>query len=110
MEVRPADHTVSEYEFDVIIGADGRRSTLDGKQIFTVYIKLKITFSISPYIVSKWLGFKMEEFFCSHKSIEVNYTLQYVCILTYPLVNEGTLFAMKLSYLLNKHILLRNQY
>uniref|UniRef100_A0A8C2JJ24 F-actin monooxygenase n=1 Tax=Cyprinus carpio TaxID=7962 RepID=A0A8C2JJ24_CYPCA len=30
VEVRPADHTVSEYEFDVIIGADGRRSTLDG--------------------------------------------------------------------------------
>ncbi|XP_043083949.1 protein-methionine sulfoxide oxidase mical2b isoform X11 [Puntigrus tetrazona] len=29
-EVRPADHPVSDYEFDVIIGADGRRSTLDG--------------------------------------------------------------------------------
>ncbi|KAL1247432.1 hypothetical protein QQF64_022808 [Cirrhinus molitorella] len=29
-EVRPADHPVSDYDFDVIIGADGRRSTLDG--------------------------------------------------------------------------------
>ncbi|XP_073687717.1 F-actin-monooxygenase mical2b-like, partial [Garra rufa] len=29
-EVRPADHLVSGYDFDVIIGADGRRSTLDG--------------------------------------------------------------------------------
>uniref|UniRef100_A0A671KN41 F-actin monooxygenase n=1 Tax=Sinocyclocheilus anshuiensis TaxID=1608454 RepID=A0A671KN41_9TELE len=29
-EVRPADHQISDYEFDVIIGADGRRSTLDG--------------------------------------------------------------------------------
>ncbi|XP_050955630.1 F-actin-monooxygenase mical2b isoform X6 [Labeo rohita] len=29
-EVRPADHPVSNYDFDVIIGADGRRSTLDG--------------------------------------------------------------------------------
>ncbi|XP_067234971.1 F-actin-monooxygenase mical2b isoform X4 [Chanodichthys erythropterus] len=29
-EIRPADHPISDYEFDVIIGADGRRSTLDG--------------------------------------------------------------------------------
>uniref|UniRef100_A0A9J8BZQ6 F-actin monooxygenase n=1 Tax=Cyprinus carpio carpio TaxID=630221 RepID=A0A9J8BZQ6_CYPCA len=29
-EVRPAGHPISNYEFDVIIGADGRRSTLDG--------------------------------------------------------------------------------
>ncbi|XP_051979014.1 F-actin-monooxygenase mical2b-like isoform X1 [Xyrauchen texanus] len=29
-EIRPSDHPVSDYEFDVIIGADGRRSTLDG--------------------------------------------------------------------------------
>ncbi|XP_077066717.1 F-actin-monooxygenase mical2b isoform X7 [Siphateles boraxobius] len=29
-EVRPADHLISDYDFDVIIGADGRRSTLDG--------------------------------------------------------------------------------
>ncbi|XP_026094703.1 protein-methionine sulfoxide oxidase mical2b-like isoform X1 [Carassius auratus] len=29
-EVRPADHPISGYDFDVIIGADGRRSTLDG--------------------------------------------------------------------------------
>uniref|UniRef100_A0A671M4U1 F-actin monooxygenase n=1 Tax=Sinocyclocheilus anshuiensis TaxID=1608454 RepID=A0A671M4U1_9TELE len=30
VEVRPADHPISDYEYDVIIGADGRRSTLDG--------------------------------------------------------------------------------
>ncbi|XP_051975500.1 F-actin-monooxygenase mical2b isoform X7 [Xyrauchen texanus] len=29
-EICPADHPISDYEFDVIIGADGRRSTLDG--------------------------------------------------------------------------------
>ncbi|XP_039503824.1 protein-methionine sulfoxide oxidase mical2b isoform X4 [Pimephales promelas] len=29
-EIRPADHLISHYDFDVIIGADGRRSTLDG--------------------------------------------------------------------------------
>ncbi|MCJ8734416.1 hypothetical protein PDJAM_G00235180 [Pangasius djambal] len=29
-EMHPASHPVSDYEFDVLIGADGRRSTLDG--------------------------------------------------------------------------------
>ncbi|KAL7862614.1 hypothetical protein SRHO_G00115980 [Serrasalmus rhombeus] len=29
-EIRPAGHPISDYEFDVLIGADGRRSTLDG--------------------------------------------------------------------------------
>ncbi|XP_036424024.1 protein-methionine sulfoxide oxidase mical2b isoform X4 [Colossoma macropomum] len=29
-EIRPASHPISDYEFDVLIGADGRRSTLDG--------------------------------------------------------------------------------
>uniref|UniRef100_A0A673CMP8 F-actin monooxygenase n=1 Tax=Sphaeramia orbicularis TaxID=375764 RepID=A0A673CMP8_9TELE len=28
--IRPADHPVANFEFDVIIGADGRRNTLDG--------------------------------------------------------------------------------
>ncbi|XP_053361383.1 F-actin-monooxygenase mical2b isoform X1 [Clarias gariepinus] len=29
-ELHPASHPVSDYDFDVLIGADGRRSTLDG--------------------------------------------------------------------------------
>lgn len=29
-EFLPVDHPLSEYEFDVIIGADGRRNTLEG--------------------------------------------------------------------------------
>ncbi|XP_035980492.1 protein-methionine sulfoxide oxidase mical2b isoform X2 [Fundulus heteroclitus] len=29
-ELRPSNHPVSDYDFDVVIGADGRRSTLDG--------------------------------------------------------------------------------
>lgn len=29
-EVDPPDHAVSHYEFDVLIGADGKRNTLDG--------------------------------------------------------------------------------
>lgn len=30
-EFLPVDHPLSEYEFDVIIGADGRRNTLEGR-------------------------------------------------------------------------------
>ncbi|KAM4618551.1 F-actin-monooxygenase mical2b [Polymixia lowei] len=29
-EIRPANHPVSDFDFDVVIGADGRRNTLDG--------------------------------------------------------------------------------
>ncbi|XP_055795624.1 F-actin-monooxygenase mical2b-like isoform X1 [Salvelinus fontinalis] len=29
-EVRPSNHPLTDYEFDVVIGADGRRNTLDG--------------------------------------------------------------------------------
>lgn len=30
-EFLPADHALSDFEFDVIIGADGHRNTLEGK-------------------------------------------------------------------------------
>lgn len=30
-EFLPADHSLSDFEFDVIIGADGRRNTLEGE-------------------------------------------------------------------------------
>lgn len=30
-EFLPADHPLSQFEFDVIIGADGRRNTLEGE-------------------------------------------------------------------------------
>ncbi|KAI1889803.1 hypothetical protein AGOR_G00166690 [Albula goreensis] len=29
-ELRPADHPISSFDFDVIVGADGRRNTLEG--------------------------------------------------------------------------------
>uniref|UniRef100_A0A3B4E1G0 F-actin monooxygenase n=1 Tax=Pygocentrus nattereri TaxID=42514 RepID=A0A3B4E1G0_PYGNA len=29
-EIRPADHPVANFDFDVVIGADGRRNTLEG--------------------------------------------------------------------------------
>lgn len=33
-EFLPADHALSDFEFDVIIGADGRRNTLEGEYTF----------------------------------------------------------------------------
>lgn len=35
--ITPEDHVVSEYEFDVLIGADGKRNTLQGKYILIHY-------------------------------------------------------------------------
>ena len=29
-KISPAEHPVSQYEFDVLIGADGKRNTLEG--------------------------------------------------------------------------------
>jgi hypothetical protein len=46
-EVSPADHPVSQYEFDVLIGADGKRNTLEGK-----YNTLSVCSSIQYIIVS----------------------------------------------------------
>lgn len=31
-EVRPSNHPVSNFDFDVVIGADGRKNTLDGER------------------------------------------------------------------------------
>ncbi|KAI2648425.1 Protein-methionine sulfoxide oxidase mical2b [Labeo rohita] len=42
-EVRPADHPVSNYDFDVIIGADGRRSTLDAIAITANFVNRNTT-------------------------------------------------------------------
>lgn len=30
--IRPADHPVANFEFDVVVGADGRRNTLEGEK------------------------------------------------------------------------------
>lgn len=30
--IRPADHPVANFEFDVVVGADGRRNTLEGEE------------------------------------------------------------------------------
>lgn len=38
-EVHPRTHPVNELEFDVIIGADGRRNTLPGKSAWADWEK-----------------------------------------------------------------------
>lgn len=40
--ISPADHPVSHYTFDVLIGADGRRNTLDGFKRKALRAKLAI--------------------------------------------------------------------
>lgn len=30
--IQPADHPVANFEFDVVVGADGRRNTLEGEK------------------------------------------------------------------------------
>jgi hypothetical protein len=36
--VTPVGHVISDYEFDVIIGADGTRNTLEGSTINNYYL------------------------------------------------------------------------
>ena len=31
--ILPADHPVANFEFDVVVGADGRRNTLEGEAV-----------------------------------------------------------------------------
>lgn len=51
-KVSPPDHPVSQYEFDVLIGADGKRNTLDGKKKNTqptyssIYLRHYVTLSL----------------------------------------------------------------
>lgn len=54
----PTDHPVSQYEFDILIGADGRRNTLEGMpsiisvntNFFNVLqLLLRITFILNLY-------------------------------------------------------------
>lgn len=30
--IRPADHPVANFDFDVVVGADGRKNSLEGKK------------------------------------------------------------------------------
>ncbi|KAM4630469.1 F-actin-monooxygenase MICAL2 [Polymixia lowei] len=41
-EIRPADHPVAHFDFDVVVGADGRRNTLEGFKRKELRCKLAI--------------------------------------------------------------------
>lgn len=40
--VHPKTHPVSEYEFEVIIGGDGRRNTLEGNVVFIIHLQREL--------------------------------------------------------------------
>lgn len=40
--VHPKTHPVSEYEFEVIIGGDGRRNTLEGNDVSIIHFKIQL--------------------------------------------------------------------
>lgn len=40
--VHPKTHPVSEYEFEVIIGGDGRRNTLEGNVVFIIHLQIEL--------------------------------------------------------------------
>lgn len=50
-EVHPRTHPVNELEFDVIIGADGRRNTLSGKNSTSYNMKIENVLSKSLVLV-----------------------------------------------------------
>jgi len=40
--VHPKTHPVSEYEFEVIIGGDGRRNTLEGNGVSIISFQIEL--------------------------------------------------------------------
>lgn len=40
--VHPKTHPVSEYEFEVIIGGDGRRNTLEGNGVSIIHFEIEL--------------------------------------------------------------------
>lgn len=40
--VHPKTHPVSEYEFEVIIGGDGRRNTLEGNGVPIIHLQIEL--------------------------------------------------------------------
>lgn len=51
--VSPSDHPVSQYEFDVLIGADGKRNTLLGNFKMQLYVILSyFSYFLHKHIVN----------------------------------------------------------
>lgn len=60
-EVSPDDHAVSHYEFDVLVGADGKRNTLEGFRRKEFRGKLAIAITANFINKKTWAEAKVEE-------------------------------------------------
>lgn len=60
-EISPADHAVSHYEFSVLVGADGKRNTLDG--FHRKEFRGRLAIAITANFINKktWAEAKAEE-------------------------------------------------
>ena len=58
VKVDPANHPLSEYEFDVLIGADGKRNTLQGEksQSETFFLYYDISFFLYRCVFLDFIG------------------------------------------------------
>uniref|UniRef100_A0A8C4RVG9 F-actin monooxygenase n=1 Tax=Erpetoichthys calabaricus TaxID=27687 RepID=A0A8C4RVG9_ERPCA len=52
-EVCPADHPVASFDFDVIVGADGRRNTLEGKMFEKKEFRGKLAIAITANFINR---------------------------------------------------------
>lgn len=60
-EVSPADHAVSHYEFNVLVGADGKRNTLEGFRRKEFRGRLAIAITANFINKKTWAEAKVEE-------------------------------------------------
>lgn len=50
--VHPKTHPVSEYEFEVIIGGDGRRNTLEGNNVSIIDFQIEFILKLVRIIMA----------------------------------------------------------
>lgn len=60
-QITPEDHAVSHYEFDVLVGADGKRNTLEGFRRKEFRGKLAIAITANFINKKTWAEAKVEE-------------------------------------------------
>jgi len=51
--VHPKTHPVSEFEFEVIIGGDGRRNTLEGIGVAIIHFKIQLILKLVRIYTNK---------------------------------------------------------
>lgn len=50
--VHPKTHPVSEYEFEVIIGGDGRRNTLEGNNVSIIDFQIEFILKLARILMA----------------------------------------------------------